>query len=126
MKDPGSVASGYGQNGRPANIGNGDAASAIASIRNNKVMVGRLNTFDDYFRNAVAKIGSMSQESGREVETYNKIMKQLLDRRESISGVNIDEEFTKLIKYQQGYNAAARFINTMNELYDVLINRMGV
>jgi flagellar hook-associated protein 1 FlgK len=53
-------------------------------------------------------------------------MKQLLDRRESISGVNLDEEFTKLIKYQQGYSSAARFINTMNELYDVLINRMGV
>jgi flagellar hook-associated protein 1 FlgK len=126
LKDVGSVASGYGQNGRAANIGNGDAASSIASIRNNKVMVGHLNTFDDYFRNAVAKIGSMSQEAGRETETYNKIMKQLLDQRESISGVNLDEEFTKLIKYQQGYSAAARFINTMNELYDVLINRMGV
>jgi flagellar hook-associated protein 1 FlgK len=53
-------------------------------------------------------------------------MKDLHDRRQSISGVNMDEELANMIRYQHGYNAAARFITTVNSMLDTLINRMGV
>jgi flagellar hook-associated protein 1 FlgK len=53
-------------------------------------------------------------------------MKQLREKRESISGVNIDEELAAMIKYQHGYSAAARFITTVNSMLDTVINRMGV
>jgi flagellar hook-associated protein 1 FlgK len=126
VKDPGSVAAGFGENGRAANPGNGDAAAAIASLRNTTVMVGRLGTFDDYFADAVGRIGLLGEQSGRALETENKVMKQLHDMRESISGVNVDEELANMIKYQHGYAAAARFITTVNSMLDTLINRMGV
>lgn len=126
IKDPSSVASGYGENGRAANPGNGEAALAIASIRNTDVMVGRLGTFDDYFADAVSRVGLMGEQSERALETQNLIMKQLKDMRESISGVNLDEELSQMIKYQHGYNAAARFITTVNDMLDTIINRMGV
>jgi flagellar hook-associated protein 1 FlgK len=120
------VASGFGINGRPANAGNGEAAMAIAAIRNTQVMVGRLGTFDDYFADSVGRIGLLGEQSGRQLETQNQIMKQLKDMRESISGVNMDEELSAMIKYQHGYAAAARFITTVNSLLDTIINRMGV
>lgn len=126
IKEPASIASGYGENGKPANPGNGEAALAIASIRNSEVMVGRLGTFDDYFADAVARVGLMGEQSDRALETQNLIMKQLRDMRDSISGVNIDEELSQMIKYQHGYAAAARFISTVNEMLDTIINRMGV
>jgi flagellar hook-associated protein 1 FlgK len=126
LKDPTSVASGFGENGRPANPGNGEAALAIAAIRNTAVMVGRLGTFDDYFADSVGRIGMLGEQSREALETQNLIMKQLKDMRESVSGVNMDEELAAMIKYQHGYNAAARFITTVNQLYDTLINRMGV
>jgi flagellar hook-associated protein 1 FlgK len=126
IKDPHSVAAGYGQNGKAANPGNGDAAHAIASIRNTAVMVGRLGSFDDYFADAVARVGLMGEQSDRALESQNLIMKQLRDMRQSISGVNIDEELSQMIKYQHGYAAAARFISTMNDMLDTIINRMGV
>ncbi len=126
IKDRSSVASGYGENGRPANPGNGEAALAIAAIRNTDVMVGRLGTFDDYFADAVARVGLLGEQSDRSLETQNLIMKQLRDMRDSISGVNIDEELSQMIKYQHGYNAAARFITTVNDMLDTIINRMGV
>jgi flagellar hook-associated protein 1 FlgK len=126
LKDPSSVVSGFGENGRPANPGNGEAALAIASIRNTQVMVGRLGTFDDYFSDAVGRIASLGAQSRDELETQNLIMKELKDMRESISGVNVDEELSNMIKYQHGYAAAARFITTVNSLLDTLINRMGV
>ena len=126
VKDPGSVAAGFGYNGREANPGNGEAAAAIASIRNTAVMVGRLSTFDDYFADSAGRIGLLGEQSGRALETENLIMKRLHDMRQSISGVNIDEELSNMIRYQHGYNAAARFITTVNSMLDTLINRMGV
>jgi flagellar hook-associated protein 1 FlgK len=125
LRDPGSVASGFGFNGHSANQGNGDAAAAIAAIRNTPVMVGRLGTFDDYFADAAGRIGMLGEQTSRALETENLIMKQLRGMRDSISGVNIDEELSNMIKYQHGYAAAARFITTVNSLLDTLI-RMGV
>ena len=124
IRDPMSVASGFGENGRAANPGNGDAAQAIASIRNNPVMVGRLATFDDYFADAVGRIGLLGEQSGRALATEDLRMRQLEDLRQSISGVNIDEELTNMLRFQHGYNASARFITTVNQMLDVLM-RMG-
>ena len=124
VRDPLSVASGFGENGRPANPGNGDAATAIASIRNSPVMVGRLATFDDYFADSVGRVGLLQEQSGRALAAENLIMKQLEDMRQSISGVNIDEELANMLRYQHGYNASARFITTVNQMLDVLM-RLG-
>ncbi|MDR0487407.1 MAG: flagellar hook-associated protein FlgK, partial [Treponema sp.] len=126
LKNTSLVAAGFGENGRPANPGNGDAASAIASIRNSSVMVGSLSTFDDYFADSVGRIALLGEQSNIALETENRIMKQLHEMRRSISGVNIDEELANMIRYQHGYNAAARFITTVNSMLDTIINRMGV
>jgi flagellar hook-associated protein 1 FlgK len=125
-RDVNSVVAGFGVNSRPSNPGNGEAALAIASLRNTPVMVGTLGTFDDYFADSVGRIGLLGEQSGRALETQNLIMKQLRDMRESNSGVNVDEELSAMIKYQHGYAAAARFITTVNTMLDTIINRMGV
>ena len=101
-----------------------EAKAEIAAIRNNPVMVGRLSTFDDYFADSVGRIGLLGEQSERALATENLIMKQLHDMRQSISGVNIDEELANMIRYQHGYNAAARFITTVNSMLETLL-RMG-
>lgn len=125
VKDPSSVAAGIGENGRAANPGNGEAALAIAAIRNTEVMVGKQGTFDDYFADAVGRIGLLGEQSGRMVETQNLVMKRLNELRQSVSGVNMDEELANMLKYQHGYEAAARFMNTVNSMLDTIINRLG-
>jgi flagellar hook-associated protein 1 FlgK len=45
--------------------------------------------------------------------------------RESTAGVDLDEEMTNMIQYQQAYNAAARFITAIDEALDTLINGTG-
>ncbi|GHU48810.1 flagellar hook protein FlgK [Spirochaetia bacterium] len=125
LKDVSAVAAGLGENGRAANPGNGEAAMAIASIRNTQVMVGKVRNFDDYFAESVGRVGMLGEQSGRALETQNLIMKQLRDMRESVSGVNVDEELSNMIKYQHGYSAAARFVTTVNSMLDLIINRMG-
>jgi flagellar hook-associated protein 1 FlgK len=126
LRDAGSVASGFGQNGRTANPGNGEAAMAISNIRYSKVMVGKEKTFDDYFAEAVGYIGELGQQSRDMLDTSEQKMKDLIERRQSVAGVNINEELADLLRFQHGYNAAARFITTVNTMLDTLINRMGV
>lgn len=124
--DIGSIAAGFGLNGRPAEAGDGSAALAIARLRTAPVMVGSQKTFDDYFADAIASIGLKGEQAGRMSETQSRIAKNLEDARRSISGVNIDEELAAMIKFQHGYAAAAKFIAQMDSMLDTIINRMGV
>ena len=47
------------------------------------------------------------------------------DQRLQVSGVASDEELEKMIKYQQAYNAASRYINIIDEVMDRTINALG-
>lgn len=125
-KEAASIASGFGLGNSETYSGDGSAALAIASLRNHQVMVGHVSTFDDYFADTVAEIGLKGQEAEYAMETTDLILKNLRDLRESISGVNIDEEMAQMIKFQHGYTAAARFVSEVTKMLDTIINRMGV
>jgi flagellar hook-associated protein 1 len=126
VSQPAAIAASTGTAGRPGEPGNGASALAIASIRNTPVMVGQIYSFDDYFADTLADVALRGEESRIALATQNAIMKDLRDTRESISGVNMDEEIAEMIKFQHGYTAAARFITTIDEMLDTIINRMGV
>jgi flagellar hook-associated protein 1 FlgK len=125
-QEPATVAASFGTGDRAGELGNGEAALAIASLRNSPVMLGQIATFDDYFANTVAEIGLKGEQAEIASRTQEQIMLDLRNTRESISGVNIDEELAEMIKFQHGYAAAARFINQINTMLDTIINRMGV
>ncbi len=106
--------------------GDNRAAVSIAQIRNTPVMVGDNRTFDDFFADAVTNIGLKGEQSELALNTQTAILKELHDMRDSVSGVNIDEELADIIKFQHGYNASAQFVSTINEMLDTVINRLGV
>jgi len=80
-------------------------------------------TFDEYYNAVVSTIGIESFSAQATLRQQEGIMLQLNSRRESISGVSIDEEMIKMIKFQQAYNASARMISVVDEMLDAL-NRM--
>ena len=125
LRDPMSVAAGFGENGRPASPGNGEAAEAIALIRNSEVMVGQFRTLDDFFATSVAQIALLGEQSRDMLAMHNEIMRDLHQRRQSVSGVNMDEEISNMIMFQHGYAASARFISVVDSMLDIIINRMG-
>ena len=125
-QQPSAIAASFGEEGAAGESGDGSAALEIAKIRNQPVNVGQISTFDDYFADTVAEIGLMGEESEQALETQEQIMKDLRDMRASISGVNIDEEVSQMIKFQHGYQAAARFVTQIDRMLDTIINRMGV
>ena len=80
-------------------------------------------TFDEYYNAVVSTIGIGSFSAQAILRQQEGVMLQLNSRRESISGVSIDEEMIKMIKFQQAYNASARMISMVDEMLDTL-NRM--
>ncbi|MFP4638384.1 MAG: flagellar basal body rod C-terminal domain-containing protein, partial [Spirochaetaceae bacterium] len=125
-EQPEAIAASFGEEERDGEMGDGAAALEIAKLRNQPVNVGQISSFDDYFADSVAEIGLKGEEAERALKTQEQMMKDLRDMRESISGVNVDEEVAQMIKYQHGYQSAARFITQVDRMLDTIINRMGV
>ncbi len=121
-----NVAAGYMDAAGNAPTGDGRAAVEIAAIRNSNVMVGSMKTFDDYFADTVTNVGLKGEQAETNLLSQNAIMDVLRNLRDSISGVNIDEELAEIMKFQHGYNAAAKFITVWDSLLDTVINRLGV
>ncbi|MBR4323477.1 flagellar hook-associated protein FlgK [Treponema sp.] len=121
-----SVAAAYPNNQGKSMIGDGRAAVEIASIRNTSVMIGKNRTFDEYFASSVTNVGLKGEQAEMNMLSQNAIMDDLRNLRDSISGVNIDEELAEIIKFQHGYNAAAKFVSVIDEMLDTVINRLGV
>ncbi len=84
------------------------------------------NTYDDYYSGIVGNVGVDSREVIRSLENRELLVEQLRNKRESVSGVSLDEEMTNMIKFQHAYTAAARVINTMDEMLDLIVNRLGI
>lgn len=121
-----SVAAAFRDDSGNVNAGDGRAAVEIASIRNTKVMIGHERTLDDYFADSVTNVGLKGEQAENNLRSHMAIMNDLRTMRDSISGVNIDEELSDIIKFQHGYNAAAKFVTIWDSLIDTVINRLGV
>ncbi|MGP1588008.1 MAG: flagellar hook-associated protein FlgK [Treponemataceae bacterium] len=121
-----SIGAGFVQHDGTVEPGDGSAALEIASLRNTGVMIGENKTFDDYFAETVTNAGLKGEQAMINHETQIKIMDDLRSLRDSISGVNIDEELADILKFQHGYNAAAKYVTVVDEMLDTIINRLGV
>lgn len=124
--------------------GDGSRALAIARLRNTKLSFqegatieydidtmtiknqqGGI-TIEGAYSDIVTKVGISKEHADNMVSNQGVLLDQLEQRRESTSGVSIDEEVTNLIKYQKSYEANARVISVLSEMLDTLINRTGV
>lgn len=114
--------------------GNNDIALALASFQNQKfdfdpssngTPLLTSGTFDEFLRAIVGQLGVQSQEATRQTTNQQALVDQVDSRRQSVSGVSLDEEMADMIKYQHAYNAAARSLTTFDEMLDKVINGMG-
>jgi flagellar hook-associated protein 1 len=106
-------------------IGDGTNALRIANIRHKNAMVDNNVTFNDFYITLVSRIGAQGEESKDRIGNQETLLKNLVNLRESVSGVNLDEEMANMVAFQHGYNASARVISTMDKMLETII-RLGV
>jgi flagellar hook-associated protein 1 FlgK len=97
--------------------GGNDVARAIASLRGGAA--------DSAYTSLVSRIGSEVGDANRQQSTSQVLVDSTQDRRQSTSGVSLDEEMTNIMRFQRAYQASARALSTMDEMLDTLINRTG-
>ena len=79
-------------------------------------------TFNDAYATPVSDVGNKTATLKTSATTQNNVVTQLYKQQQSISGVNLDEEYGNLQRYQQYYLANAQVLQTANALFDALIN----
>ncbi len=77
-------------------------------------------TFHNYTAQLVGNITDMSEIATTDMEVQQLFVNQLNQRISETSGVNIDEELTNMMKLQNAYSAAARVIDTVNQMFEIL------
>lgn len=77
------------------------------------------------FRALVSALGTEAQSAGYAVKTQEQMLISTENRRQSVTGVSLDEEMASLVKFQHAYNAAARLVSTTDQMLDTIINRMA-
>ncbi len=105
--------------------GNIDVLNELLKIRSNASLFTE-GAPEDFVKSLVATLGIDSQQAKTFSDSQNTIVQQIDNRRMSVSGVELNEELTNMVRYQQAYKSAAKMLNTMSEVYDTLINRLGV
>lgn len=107
---------------RPNAPGDNMVANIVSALQYQKVMEGGTTTFDDFYNSQVGQVGTIAQRAVKTFEAQKNIVSQLSNIRESISGVSLDEETTKMIEFQRAYDASARLIRTADEMLETVIN----
>ena len=79
----------------------------------------------DYMVAIFAELGINAKEASMYQNTQSSMVRNLTNQRLSVSQVDISEEFTYLIKYQQAYQAAAKIMTTIDSIYETTIFKLG-
>jgi flagellar hook-associated protein 1 FlgK len=118
FNDVGRIAAGA----KPNAPGDHTVANVISALQSHRLMDGGSATFDDFYNTQVGQIGTVTQRAMKSQESQKNVLNQLQNIRESISGVSLDEETTKMIEFQKAYDASARLIRTADEMFDTILN----
>lgn len=102
--------------------GDGNNAKNLASIQNSQLLEGNSVTLNAYHAATLGCIGREVADSETELNYQTSITSNVASRRESVSGVSIDEEMILLMKYQMSYNAAGKLAKTATEMLDILMS----
>ena len=79
-----------------------------------------------FLQTLVAEVGIDAKASKNFSDSQNNLVNAINNQRLSVGGVDTEEEAMNLMRYQQAYNLSAQVISIMNQIYDKLINYMGV
>ena len=82
---------------------------------------------DGFYQQFVTKLGVDTDQATRLHQVQSRASSTPpQSRRDGVSGVNLDEEMSDMVRFQKSYNAAARMVTTLDEMLDTIVSRMGV
>ncbi|ARA75888.1 flagellar hook-associated protein FlgK [Pectobacterium brasiliense] len=133
VSDPNKIAAAsvkLDENGAPVLDGSGNPvfggvsdntnAKALLALQNEKIVGGKASVSGAY-ASLVGAIGNQTSTLKINNTSQQNVVKQLTAEQQSVSGVNLDEEYGDLMRYQQYYMANAQVIKTAQSIFDALL-----
>ena len=107
--------------------GDGDNRNmlALGELQTKNVMQGGTASYNSAYSQVVSLVGNKTRELQANSAAEGLLLKQMQTAQQSDSGVNLDEEATNLLRYQQAYQASGKVMQTISDLFKVLIS-LGV
>ena len=96
-------------------------ALLMAQMQTGKTMAGGTASFSTVYAQMVSDAGNQGSEAETVLAARKTMLKQAETARNSVSGVNLDEEAVHLIEYQQAYQASARMLQIASQLFDSIL-----
>ncbi|GGC78303.1 flagellar hook-associated protein FlgK [Marinobacter halophilus] len=96
-------------------------AELLASLGTANTLNNGQQSFTEGYAGLVEDIGVKTRQSQLDMSAGKTLLEQSTNQRESISGVNLDEEAGKLIQYQAAYNASAQVMSVAQDLFNTLL-----
>jgi flagellar hook-associated protein 1 FlgK len=115
LTDPSQIAiSSDGSGGSNGNVAN------LSAALTNALPSG--DTPANAYANLVFQVGSAASNASTQSTAIGQNLQQLQTQQGSVSAVSVDEETTNLLRYQTAYDAAARIVNTIQQLNTVTLD----
>lgn len=96
-------------------------ALQLAALQNSLTMSSGTESFSQYYQGLVGSVGVMAGSVNRDFDNKSYLMNQMEVQRESVSGVNMDEEGASIIQFQKAFQAASRLMVMADKLMDDLL-----
>jgi len=107
----------YNDNG----ISDNRNAELLAALGTQNTMNGGTQNFTEGYAGLVEDIGVKTRQSQLDKDASSTLLEQSQNQRQSVSGVNLDEEAGKLIQYQAAYNASSKVMSVAQDLFTTLL-----
>lgn len=108
--------------------GDNDVALAVANVASKKFSVsggdGIDGTLSSFFSSSVTQFGQALSTVNANVQNQTTIKTLVTNQRDSVSGVNLDEETANLMKYQRAFQASSRVFQIIDNLLDQVVNKL--
>ena len=100
--------------------GNNENALDLLDLQSEK-MVGGTSSISDAYASLVNEVGNTTNITQVNLDAQSGLTEQLREYQQSESGVNLDEEYANLVRYQQYYQANARVIDVGSQVLDSVL-----
>lgn len=109
--------------GQPGDTSN---LQRFVALNNAAVMNGGTQTFSDYANQMVSNIGTQVQSLTSQQSTNQTLTTNITNQQQSISGVDTNQELASVMKYQQQFEMASKYISAINDTIFQLINNVAL
>lgn len=101
---------------------NGDVGLALAKLQTDKVLGNGSLSLNEAFSQIVNRVGVLTQQNTTSVNAQQTLVQQNYAAQQAFSGVNLNEEYVNLERYQEQFRAASRLIDVSSTLFDTLLS----